>query len=85
MKTNLEEERVLVKYSAPSKFTNEPYGQIWQAMHDDNLSTLYIQTSKNEAEPHWMKMGDFLEKAFAPQLNDEKFIKGCLGLIEQYQ
>ncbi len=85
MNLDVVEEKILIKYSAPSKFTNEPYGQIWKAMHDDNLSTLYIQTSRNEEDPHWMKMGEFLEKAFGQQVTEESFIKGCLELLEQNQ
>ncbi len=72
---------VLVRYSAPNKLCMSPYGQIWKNTHDDNLYSLYIQTSKDANEPHWLKMGEFLEKAFAHQITEEKFIKNCLKMM----
>ena len=59
MNQELVEERILIKYSAPTKFCYSPYGQLWRQMHDNNESTLYIQLSRNEEEPEWCKYQTF--------------------------
>ncbi len=79
-----EKRAVLVKYSAPTKLCSFPYGQIWKSMHDDEKFSLYIQTNKNIDEPHWMRMSDFLEKAFEDQLSDDEFIKKCLKMFANH-
>lgn len=68
----------LIKYSIPSKFCFEPYGTIWQQMHDGDAYTLFIQASKNPEEPDWQKMGDFLEKVFENKFGHDGFIEHCL-------
>lgn len=73
-----EQRKFLIRYNAPTKLCAAPYGQIWQCMHDNEEYSLYIQVSRVPEEPVWLKMGDFLEKAFAHQLFNETFIAQLL-------
>ena len=73
---------VLIRYSAPTKFCSAVWGQIWKCMHDNDEYSLYIQVSRNPEEPIWLKMGDFLEKAFANRIFDETFITPLLQEID---
>lgn len=72
----------LVKYSAPSKFCKEAYGQIWQQMHDDEEYTLHIQVSKDPENPEWLTMMRFLQIVFSEKIFLPRFVEQCL---EDYQ
>lgn len=68
---------ILVRYSAPTKYDSAEYGQIWRQQLDNRYEQ-YIQVSKDEEKPEWIKMGVFLEKALCHKFYDETFIKECL-------
>lgn len=67
----------LVRYNAPTKFDTAEYGKMWVQMLDDGKE-IYIQVSKDDTAPHWIRIGSFLEKVFYPKLYEESFIRECL-------
>ncbi len=67
----------LIRYSAPTKYDTALYGAIWIQMLDD-CKDMYIQVSKDDQNPQWIRIGKFLEKAFSANLFDEDFISKCL-------
>jgi hypothetical protein len=71
------EQSRLIRYSAPTRFDLAEYGTRWN-QHLDDAQELWIQTSRDESNPLWMKMGNFLELVFAKELETEKFLKECL-------
>lgn len=82
---NVDVNSLVVKYSAPTKLISYPYGQIWKQIHDDNRFCLWVQTSKQESDPSWMKMGEFLEIAFKNDVYENKFIDRCLASFEAHK
>jgi len=76
---------MVIKYSAPTKFCYEPYGQVWKQLHDNEEYSLYVQVSESQEDPCWITMGQFLEKSFHDSLSDEKFIQNCLSVFKENQ
>lgn len=68
----------LVRYTSPTKFDGAEYGQIWERILEDFTHELWIQTSQDEANPSWIRIGSFLEKVFSARLYDDEFLKECL-------
>lgn len=64
---------VVYRYGPPSKFHCEPYSTQWRVRESDDTETCYIQTSKDEANPVWVRYGDLLEEILYPKLDDEIF------------
>ena len=74
----MESERILIKYTVPSKLCVHPRGFIWKQLHDDGSATLWINISSNPEESEWLLMGEFLMKVFASKIEDIDFIEDCL-------
>jgi hypothetical protein len=70
----------VIRYTIPSRYDVAPYGAIVTVM-GDHEETMFIQLGQEE-HSHWIRLGDFLEKAFKSEINDTEFIKGCLSLYE---
>jgi len=79
----MEEPMELIRYSPPSRYDVAPYGFVVKVMRDDELSSLWIQTSHDVEHPTWKTMGEFLEGIFLPHLTDPIFIHALLNLNEE--
>jgi len=73
-----------VHYRKPTKYDTAAPKTIWIHNHEVAGNFLYIQTSENKFEPDWKRVGDVLEKAFTPYLEQEAFITECLRLYHKY-
>lgn len=73
----------LVRYSHPTRLDIAPYGKIWESIINDDFPVLYIQASTDEHTPNWIRLGDFLERAFVNLLHEESFIQECLKLHQK--
>ena len=71
----------LIKYNPPSRYDEEPFGQIWLVNKSDKPRDLYIQISSDHKTPRWITMGDFLEIVFYKEIESEEFIKECLAKL----
>jgi len=71
-----------LKYTVPTKFDMAEYGQIWVKSNDNGEVDVFIQASKNDC-PHWITMGQLLERAFSEKLCDPEFIKECLEIYNK--
>ena len=71
-----------LKYTVPTKFETAPYGQIWVKANDSDQVDIFIQSSKNDC-PHWITMGQLLERAFSEKLSDPNFIHECLEIYNR--
>ena len=67
-----------VRYSAPSKFDSAPHTTIAKVVtglgKDNETYKYYIQASKNDQQPEWMRMGDFLEIALESLFTRQTFV-----------
>ena len=73
----------IVRYTPPTRYDVAEYGTIRRVMESDKPLDLYVQISKDIESPIWNKMGDFLEKVFRVESQDEEFVKKGLLKIEQ--
>jgi hypothetical protein len=71
----------LIKYTPPSKYEIAPYGTTWQVEKSDKPLDYYIQISKDEQNPCWLPMGDFLVLVNQKHILEEKFINECLSKL----
>ena len=65
----------------PTHIDHAPYGSIWIVSRHKEQT--YIQVSRLEKEPTWLKMEAFLGTALQDLFHDEQFIKMALGLYIQ--
>lgn len=72
---------IVHRFSFPTAYTFEPYGTQWHVIRADQTTICYMQMSKNESKPKWIRMGDVLEIALMDKLEDLTFIEQC---IEKY-
>lgn len=66
--------------SPPTKFDIAPYGTFCTVhLNDDGtLYELYVQTSKDEADPLWISAQELLLVAYKKRLVDKDFVFECL-------
>lgn len=78
-------EKVVVRYTVPTRYDNGPYGQICRVEGDG--SKYYIQISKKEEENKWLSLGEFLENVFKTKILDVDglFIQKCLKEYIYYE
>jgi len=51
-----------VEYCVPSKFKKAPYKTVIRVMQDEGNQVLYMQTSRDQENPAWMRLGAILEE-----------------------
>lgn len=76
----IKNEKMIVKYTAPSRFEEAAWSTICKVMGEGEEYELYIQISMDQHQPEWVKMRHLLEKAFSNLLVDPEFIDICLQL-----
>lgn len=72
---------IIKVYCAPTKFTCASYGTVLEEV-GGSLPLLYIQTSTDEAEPQWERLGSFLEFVHRDKLT-EVFIDNALMIYRE--
>jgi len=70
---------ILIKYVSPTKYDIAPVKTIWKVMNQDKYE-LFIQINEDVQNPHWEKIGNFLEKAFTQMLENKIFVSECYRL-----
>lgn len=56
--------KTIHKYTTPTNLSScEEYATIWIAEKDKGTQ-VWIQTSKDENKPHWVRAGDIIENYF---------------------
>jgi len=68
----------VIKHTLPNKLTVLPFGTTWVVQGNEKTNLTYVQVSRDEENPHWITMGDFLEIAFASELKNQDFLQKCL-------
>lgn len=74
------EDPTLIRYAPPTKYLKEPLGAICKVLHDNSEYTYYVQISTDNEYAHWIKVGEFLEKAFIRYIKNPVFVSACLNL-----
>ncbi len=72
------------RYRTPSRYDLEPHGSLWWVKIDDSYD-IWVQTSKEQQSPLWLRIGPFLEKALTCMLDNQEFIDECLYLYENQE
>lgn len=75
------EEKVTVRYTAPTRYDKAAWGSICKVMSDSDEFSYYIQITKNEDHAHWVKVEDFLSNVFYEYIENQNFILACLDYI----
>lgn len=70
---------IVDRYSRPTSVCVEPFLTLWRVKQDDSSHVIYVQTSKDETFPEWVKMSDVLEGAFSDRLDDPIFMFECVA------
>jgi len=70
-------------YRRPTKYDAAPYMSIWVHSHESAGNILYIQVSTDKLIADWQRLGDILEKAFEPYVDQEAFLTECLRLFSK--
>lgn len=66
---------IIERYSAPTKHCFEPYGTQWRYTDTDGSFICFLQMSRDEANPHWIPLGDLLAYVFWDRLEDQEFMR----------
>lgn len=65
----------ITRFSKPTKTDRVPFGT-WLTYQDpDDKQEHYLQMSKDETNPSWVRLGEVLEQVYLAKLEDDKFIK----------
>lgn len=81
MEQVISNERILIRYTHPTKFEEAPYGTLWKEMNSSGGYTLFIQMGKDTV--NWVGIGVFLEMVFKNSLLEPRFIDHCLEVYER--
>ena len=76
---------ILTRYTAPTKLDEAPFGTLWLQIiesFNEDITATFIQTSRDEKQPLWERMGLFLEKVYKHKLLDSEFIEESLRIYE---
>lgn len=73
-------EATIERFRTPTRYDLEPYGSLWHIKIDEDCD-VWIQASKDQLNPNWIRLGVFLACAFEDKLTPE-FIKECLEFYE---
>jgi hypothetical protein len=73
-----------LKYNAPTKYVQEPYGTIWPVTDEKtNKTTFYIQSSKDSTIPQWITFGDLMSIVHKDAINNKDIIFDALETYNQ--
>lgn len=76
----------MIRYTAaPTKYDSAPYGTLC-ALHlnDDGTDRrLYVQTSHDESDPHWIAVEELVIQAYKHLFDNSCFLQDCLKKISQ--
>ena len=72
------EMHIVIRMTEPTKYSIEPYKTQWRYKDDDGTETCYIQMSRDDSHPHWIKYGDLLSYVFYNRLEDQEFIDSVI-------
>lgn len=73
----------LSKFRKPTKYDAAPFKSLWVFNHESGGNCVYVQMSENHLLPDWKRLGDMLEIAFLPFIENEAFLTECLNLYAQ--
>ena len=73
-------DNITVRYTIPGRFDNAPWSTLCKVMGEGDIYELYIQISRDDEHPDWVKLGALLDKTFTELLEDKEFIHCCLEL-----
>lgn len=71
-----------IRYTRPTGFDFAHYGQQWIFSDDNSRNETYIQTSEDENNPKWERIGGLLEVAFEDLFKNADFINECLRMYK---
>lgn len=69
---------IVRRFSHPTKFSYEPYSTQWHVTRGHEPVICYIQISKDEEKPRWVRLGYLLEKVMLEKVEDIAFIEECI-------
>lgn len=69
---------IVRRLNPPTKFSYEPYSTQWHATGDRGPMLCFVQISKDEDKPCWVRLGDLLERALFDKTEDAAFIEECI-------
>jgi|WetSurMetagenome_2_1015567.scaffolds.fasta_scaffold457735_2 hypothetical protein len=72
-----------LKYNAPTKYVQEPYGTIWPVTDENNKTIFYIQASKDSTTPLWITFGDLMSIVHKDAINNKDIIFDALEVYNQ--
>lgn len=67
----MKREDIIVRYGEPSKYDQAPYGTLCKRIKTmSEAFEMYIQTSKNDTDPCWEKVGIFYPETEALMIKE---------------
>jgi hypothetical protein len=81
---HIEGEAMEQKYNRPTHLSKEPQGTLWCADLEGGKE-LFIQTADNKNRPHWIRVGEFLERAFCLEIHNHNFLDAALKLYNHHK
>jgi hypothetical protein len=70
---------VVFRLGPPTKISHEPYGFQWHLTSPIETTKVYIQTSKDEANPRWIRWSNMLEVVYCDMIKDRCFVEFCIA------
>lgn len=63
----------------PTRYDKAPYKQIDSVKDEEGAGIeFYIQLNKDEDNPQWLLMGEFLTRVYVDKFGDQEFIDECI-------
>lgn len=72
---------VIKRMTAPTDYCYEPFSTQWRMVDEDGAEICYIQISRDEAKPYWVRYGVLLETYMQHKLEDQDFM---LDVIKKF-
>jgi hypothetical protein len=72
---------IVPRYSRPTYTCKEPFGTQWHMMSNKipkESTVCFVQLSKDEQDPCWVRLGELLEAMFFEKTNDPVFMHECI-------
>lgn len=72
---------IIPRYSRPTRTCKEPFQTQWHMMSNkvpQEPTICYIQVSKDEQNPQWVRFGDLLETMLFEKTQDPIFMHECI-------
>lgn len=71
---------IITRYSIPTRYDPAPFGAICRVTKSSEI-VYYIQICKESNKYNWIRLGDFFETIFLPQISNDNFIEYCLSIF----